>query len=222
LRFEASKPHDLRDARRFRWIAAVIVACALIGAFIDFIRIVGYAGLAIQASSIVSPTPRFAPGTALPSWTADALVPWSAGATLRPTIPILLIVLAAYLTGAQQWLFRLRDVSGRRQTAAAAIGFYSLAPLVVLLPLALAASPFIATAESFRVQLLAVALAAFALILHTLRIVQWSVRVRHGGIEHGLFAAVGFLATWVLGVILILGVLPWCVGFFWIVIDSYR
>ena len=51
---------------------------------------------------------------------------------------------------------------------------------------------------------------------------QWRARIMHAGYAIG-FAAMGqLIVRWSFGLAVILGVVPWCVGFIWIFVDSFR
>ena len=74
-----------------------------------------------------------------------------------------------------------------------------------------------------------VALIGFSALLHLIAIAgtvhrtgQWRARTAHAGYPTG-FAAMGeLLLRWAIGGVVTLGVIPWCIGFLWIVVDSFR
>jgi hypothetical protein len=54
-----------------------------------------------------------------------------------------------------------------------------------------------------------------------LRVAQWSARARHSGFERVLVDVPYLFGLWFFGAIVFFGFLPWCIGFVWIVIDSF-
>lgn len=68
-----------------------------------------------------------------------------------------------------------------------------------------------------------VAVSAGAIVLLTMvRIIQWAARVRGWGVGRAMLAVPQLLLIWLLGAVFFLGLLPWCIGFIWLVIDSFR
>jgi hypothetical protein len=57
--------------------------------------------------------------------------------------------------------------------------------------------------------------------LPLLRCAQWSARVKHRGGEYMMLDIPYLLGLWLVGIVVLLGVLPWCIGFVWLVIDSF-
>lgn len=224
LACEAAKPQDLHAARIFRRLTALILCAIFLGGFVAILFTnKGLASFAIQ------PYPAFRAAT--PGWAQDLLVPWSAGATLLPTLPLLLIVLAFYLTGSQAVLFRLPDASPTRQERLTAIALYTAAPLAWLLPAAVFQALALGLVIPFNTPLTASLLALFciawaffamALLGFAIRTAQWAARVRHAGVGYACLALAKLVGLWLLGPLVLLAVLPWCIGFLWIVIDSFR
>jgi hypothetical protein len=64
--------------------------------------------------------------------------------------------------------------------------------------------------------------AACVALLTMIRIVQWGARVRHWGAARALLAVPHLLGIWLVGGVFLFGVLPWVIGFIWIVVDSFR
>lgn len=225
-------PQDPADARSFRRITTVFVAAALLGAFALLVLLNdGYATFAAH------PEPYRAVN--MPDkWLQDVVVPWSAGATLPPVIPLTLIGLAVHLTTVHRRLFRLRSHPPRQRERARAVADYAGAPMVLLLPAVVwwcGLELFFYLSNYprawFFTHLLAtgvvLALPAWLLLgagvlLSIVRITQWSTRARGAGLERTVIDVPYLLGLWSLGLIVWLLILPWCVGFFWIVIDSLR
>jgi len=292
LRYEASKPQDMKDARKFRWITTSILAVAFVGIFTIFAAVEG--GDPTRLAAPLWRTQSFmSPWNYLPPWLGDLLVPWAASLTIPLLVPALLVALAIHLTTSSRHLFRVREASPARQQCLSAIAQYSLAPIAWLLPPVLCAGLFLATlvpelneggrdhtgvilralaalailtlathvVQRFRARrggaegslalslrllkwilaitllmvlfplgralahmslddeaflppmmaaLLVVGLAVLAALLRT---VQWAVRVRHGDLVHGLLALLRLLGLWLIGLVVWLGLVPWCFGF---------
>jgi len=228
LRYESARTQLLSDGRAFRKAMAATLATALISIWI--ILIVANHGpdfLAVHRPSNLVNSPPQKPLGQL----QDLAVPWSTAATMLPTWPLMLTFLAIYLTGIQQRLFRLKDASPQIQNRALTIGYYSTAPLALVFPAIL---PWAATLYLFVGQMPAITtpnlitahspLLLVILIppLTLIRIIQWNLRITHRGSEHALYLMPKILALYLLGLILFLGILPWCIGFLWLVIDSFR
>ena len=221
---EAARPQDPKDARSFRRITAALVALALLAA----------CGLLLfleEGRVTFAATPGTFRGVNVPNkWLQDVVVPWSAGTTLPPVIPLMLIGLAFHFTAAHRRLFRLRSHPPRHRERAQAIAGYASAPMLLLLLAILwwfAVEALVRTRHFPRTWLdvplfPAWPLLAAAVLASILRITQWSMRVRHAGLERTLIDVPYLLALWSLGLIVWLLLLPWCVGFLWIVLDSLR
>lgn len=54
------------------------------------------------------------------------------------------------------------------------------------------------------------------------RVAEWSARVRHSGLERAMLDIPHLLALWLFGAVILFGFLSWCIGFIWLVIDSFR
>ena len=217
LAYEAVKPQTFADARNFRRITAVILAMVLLGAFA--VIVIAQNGLVFMA---VQPEPlQVSPSST--QWMYDLAVPWSAGATLWPVIPVCLVFLAFGIASAAQSLFRAPAASARQQDRAAAISCYAIAPLAGFLPITLlwALWLYAEEAKRFGTPLFAAA-GALWLLVTIARILQWVSRSSHCGFTGILFALVRLVGLWLLYILVLLGVLPWCVGFLWIIADSFR
>ncbi|MDB5321707.1 MAG: hypothetical protein JWN40_3338 [Phycisphaerales bacterium] len=230
IRYEASKPQESADGRAFARVTASVVAVALLAVFAAAVFADdGLAFLAIQPPNpFANPFGR-APAPMDAHW-LDLAVPWSAGATLPPVLPICLILLAFYLSSVQRAVFRL---PGR--ASAQGLSYYTAAPLLLLLP-ALACSIVAALLAEGKIfneygpfPALTMALAPIGALLYlagvlgTLyRVGQWLTRTRHCGFLAAALGAAELIGLWLLGWVVLLGLVPWCVGFLWIVIDSLR
>src|SRR5439155_4950322 len=85
LRDESQKPHQLSDARFFRRVVAVMLGLTFISVFLALaLEEKGLAFLAIQKSAQFN-----IEVTAIPHRLFEVIVPWCAGATILPVIPIM-------------------------------------------------------------------------------------------------------------------------------------
>jgi hypothetical protein len=222
---EPARPQDARDGRAFRRVTAGVLVVVLWAAWGWVVA--ANRGLEFLA---IHPPPLGAPPGALrgPGWLADVAVPWSAGATLPWVVPLCLVILAVYLTGAQRPVFRPKQ-QRQYQRRVEVIAYYPAVPLVLLAP-ALACCAFLGLMDQARVPMVLQTIVGFAAMLLMLgalggtlvRVGQWVSRVQHGATVASALAAAELLGLWIVGTVVILGLLPWAVGFFRIVIDSFR
>jgi hypothetical protein len=164
----------------------------------------------------------------------DFTLPWSAGATLWPVVPIALVWWAFYLTGVPRSILEKRGYEPARRERAAAISYYTTAPLTLLLPAALLAllaqridqSDLFTRSVELKLILAANAGALFcgavAIIRTFICVVAWAKRTSHCQFGGTLLAIVQLLGCWLLGLLVLGALFPWCVGFLWIVIDGFR
>ena len=163
----------------------------------------------------------------------DLLVPWSAGVTLRPALFAYATLFAFYVAGATRPVFRTSGLSPDYADTVESISAYAAAPLAFLLPAA-AGFALVSALDLYdefgpRPGKLAPVLVVASVLLLLLgvgsavhRTGQWRARTAHAGYPTG-FAAMGeLLLRWALGAAAIFGIIPWCVGFAWIVFDSFR
>ena len=232
VRYEPARPQDERDARRFSWVTRVLLAVVLLAPFVAVAASDdGYASWAIQHTA-----PYFPSGDDVPQWAYDVAVPWSAGAVLPPVLPVCLIVLAFYVVRLPRAVFRVPSQPAA-EGRARAVALYATGPLAFLLPalVCFAAAPWVEKwlADLFndgglgwRVAM-ALIICGFALLLLAVgatgfRIWQWFGQSRHCGPLRTLLALAELVFLWLLSAVVLLGLIPWCIGFVWIVVDSFR
>lgn len=226
LRNEAAKPQSPGDAAVFRrWVCAVLALC--FAAVVTLILLNdGHLEWAVQ-----KPSP-FAPGTQMPGYMQDLLVPWSAGMTMPPALFLYALLLSTYVVSAVGRVIRARDLPPDYQQSVKAIGRYMTAPLAWLLPGIMGYLVLFwlesQDARFDRSPLFPVLIGgSFLLLLLGIgstvhRVGQWKARVTHRGYATGFLAMGELLLRWGVGGAILLFVVPWCVGFVWIVIDSFR
>lgn len=238
LRQEMAKPQDPSDAWRFRRGVAALAAAGML-AYGGFVLVDdpgskgggnGRAGWLSDRS-----LPFDGIETAAGGLFADAVIPWTAGAAFAPVFPLCLLGLALYLASAPAATVRLGRFPPEHQAKARAVAAYASAPLAWLvlaggltwavfgLVTAGAAGP----RSPLYLPLVAVGtfvpltvLLAFGGTLR--RVGQWRARAGHGGFWAALLGAVELLARWAVGAFVFLWFFPWCVGYVWLAIDSYR
>jgi hypothetical protein len=232
LHAQTDKPQETIGAMRFRGVTAAIVASSLLVPFGFF------------AFSDARKVELYVPvwpddGAGLGGWVFALAVPWWAGVLLWPVLPGCLILLAWHMSRLGSVVVRAPlGAPQEERDRAAAIGCYAIAPLAWLLPAAviwLSLTSALAYLEDIwrrfgLVGDLGIALVACILylllalgVLATLwRLGQCARRVRVGRLWITPAAAVecGLLA--IVGAVVLLGLLPWAIGFLWLVFDSLR
>lgn len=239
LSVEVGRPQDLLEGRSFSRITGVLLAAILIGVWGLVLRT--FKGRAYEALAVMSDEGgrySFYRGPLRAPWLDDLLVPWSAGVTLGWVIPVALTLFAFHLATVQRTVFRLRGKSVDLKRAAAAIGSYTSAPLLLIGPaMVLYETGRIivryqgSTSQPTRSSLLDVLMVGLmcggglllliSMALAHLRVGQWVARITGGGSGRGFLAAGELALLWVIGAVLFLGLFPWCIGFGWIVFDSF-
>jgi hypothetical protein len=225
LRHEAAKAQSPRDAASFRrWVAVMVSAC-----FAGLVVIAINAG--VIAHEALDPREFGLPPPGKPRWAQDLLVPWSAGMTIAPALFAYSTILAFFVAGAPRSIFRTRGPDDYRQTVEAISG-YVVAPLVLLVPATAgcAAIYFLSHREEWirRGNLLPILIVvSFLFLLAAVaatvkRVGEWRARTAHAGYATGFGGMGELLLRWFVGAVVALVVVPWCVGFFWIVIDGFR
>ena len=226
LAYETAKPQDPADARSFARVTGTLVGITLLLPF--------FAAMAdAKGMGFLAVPPNDSRGAWLRGWHQDVLVPWGAGATLWPVSALCVVLFGFYLTRAARPMFTARAAAFVPPERAAAIALYATAPLA-LLPLAavilwgtaVTASFLRGEPVSFEVGMLLVlvslVVATIAFVGPCVRVGQWLARVRRGGVVTGVIGAVGLLVLWTAGAFVFFGLVPWCLGFLWLVIDSLR
>jgi hypothetical protein len=234
LRYESAKPQELADGRSFGRVTAALLATVLLATFFMAIwKNEGWSFLGVQPENPFRRLSGRSPQAALWYW-QDTVVPWSTGATLRPVLPVCLLLFAMYLSGAQRLLFRASSFTANQTPRGGGLGWYCAAALTFLLPAAACAIGAIFLTDSnfsddFPIPHIITALWWMAGVLGVIaipgtffRTTQWLIRSRRDDPFLWLLAPIELLGLWVLGAIVCLGVLPWCIGFVWLAIDSLR
>lgn len=230
LAHEAAKPQDPRDGAAFVRVTGVLLAILVLGLSIFIARQTEWFRI-----PIVIPPDMSSGGAALPRWTLDVGIPWAAGMTLWPVLVACLIAFAFHVASVQRTIFRLpRGADDEQRRRAIALGAYTSAPLVLLIP---AFAIFLAggyamdstldKVSGFRWPIMIFMALGACLIpglfaITAWRTGRWIMRTRHCGIGSAALAVLELLALWLAGFIILLLVIPWCVGFLWIVFDSFR
>ena len=213
-----------------RWVAVSLSVC-----FVAAVAVVVYQD-GIREMAVLPPS-QARVAWRMSGWEQDLLAPWSAGILLWPVLVACPVLLAFYVAGAPASLFRTGGLAGGRAETAAAIGRYAAAPLFLVLLAALligaTALAVIMVEDEVRpslllpvivlmIMLVAGLLGLVALVGTVYRAGQWRARTTDHAWSTGFLAMGELLLRWVAGCVLVLGVVPWCVGFVWIVVDSLR
>jgi hypothetical protein len=221
----AGEPVEYAAAQRFRWLVVALASLPPIVFFLIYVwRKRGTRFLSVAGNDLLSFLP----------WLADPLreiaLIWSAGATFAPVLPIGVVVMFFLATGAAGYWFRPGHLNVARQDRAVAISRYACAPLAWLpVPVAMAgvavgltATGFLADFPSPRDWLVLGAPAALILVAGWRTSLVLLGRTTHCGAGRLAAAAVGLPLSWLLSAVIGLGVLPFLIGFIWIVIDGFR
>jgi hypothetical protein len=165
----------------------------------------------------------------------DFVVPWCAGATMPGVLPACLILVAFGLAGAQRFVFRVPGAPHAHRLRAVALSCYTTAPLLFLVPAiacwitagVLENQAWYGGVRPLRAVTAALLVAGPILFLVGFlgmfyRVAQWLARVRHGGLGGAALGIAELVGLWLLGGVVALAAVPWCVGFFRIVVDSFR
>jgi hypothetical protein len=235
VRNEVSRPQDGGDAVRFARVTGAILAVALVSAFVAVSLMYGALVGARFSALALPPIPASAP-IRLGGLFLDLAIPWSAGAVLLPVMPACLTLLARAVTALPRAVFRGAAAAGggEGREGAAALAAYVTSPLL-LLPGAIACAiaavllgrwmeetalrnhvvvPLLWTVGAI---LLLVSVAGVSW-----RVAQWLRRTSHCGLGRAVLGLGELLGLWVLAMVVFLVLLPWCVGFTWMAIDSLR
>lgn len=232
LRLELARPQDPRDARSFGRVTAFVLALGLL-AF--------YARLGEPEWEALHLDPPGWGNTPTVSGPAlDLALPWCAGMVLPPTLPVSLVLLAFCLTAMTRHALTNASQTPAVRDRAAALGGYCAAPLALaglflLSPVCRWVVGIIDESKpsvlwgllyDLRSDMWEPVLGAVAFLLAPagalLNAGVWGARLSGDGLVGGLIALLRLLALWLLSALLLLGLLPWCVGFCWIAFDSLR
>jgi hypothetical protein len=226
LRHEAAKPQAVADALKFRRWATAGVVIAFAGVAVLFLMTEGAGQVVVEDGP-----------TGLNNVTmADLVVPWVAGMV---TVPVLIVLYAA-LTGFSIVRAPMKVLRPHRATASLpdtvrAIGCYVTGPLFFLFTAAVGIVVLFLGERLFRhpsqkmVQTIVMTAGGvlsltiwIAIPAATFRTGQWRARLTRRGYATGFLAMGELLLWWLLAGAFWFGVVPWCVGFVWIVVDSFR
>ena len=237
LAIEASKPVSYRDAQHFRMVTSAVAALSVAALLVGMMIWYGSAGFFNLTAPAVFANLMFGGGTA-PGWPRpfllNLLIPWEAGATLPPVMPLAFFLATAMVTGVASYWFHPKGLPVVRQNRAIALSHYACAPLsflpvpaaafiaVGLIELALTDSdkgfgPLIATLLS--VGSVSLGVIAILFMRSTLVLLR---RTTHSSHTRVATAGVVLPVLWALCGVLALVVVPWVVGFIRLVITSLR
>ena len=231
LRQEASKTQSPRDAAVFRRC----VAATLVISFAAVV-IMALAADVLREVAITNTSSALATGSTDAGLEEDFMIPWSAGITQRPALFVYAAALAFYFASATRPIFRTRGLDKNSANSIEAISGYVIAPLVFLVPamVGYGALYWMGEHEDYDfdspplvVIVWVIGVCSFLLFAMAVggtvfRTGQWRARTTDAKYSTGLIAMGELLFRWLIGSYILLAVFPWCVGFVWIVIDSFR
>lgn len=222
----------LRDAQRFRTVTAVLAALPIIAALVGWMFWYGSTGFLV----VVGPRtyeylgagkyPPHRPGL-------DVVMPWEAGATLPPAIPLGLLLFFFLGTGVAGYWFHPRSIPVERQNRAIALSYYASAPLAwTVIPVAgLMASVFLRAIEYNNLTLetrLIYGTGQITFVAGTAAILSFMARstwvllreTTRSGRPRLVLAMALILVSWLVCAVPSLVVFPWLVGYFRLMITS--
>ena len=238
LAAEASKPVAYRDAQRFGLVTSVVAAAPVAALLIGMMFWYGSAGFLNAATPAVFANLMFggtAPGRP-PAILLNVVIPWEAGATLPPVLPLALLAAASMVTGVASYWFHPRGLPVVRQNRAIALSHYACAPLFFL-PLPAGAFMLVALFQQIAldnpgrtgfgpfITFFTVFGSAGLVAVAGLFLRSTLVLLRHttqSSLARVAAAGVALPVLWVSCAALALVGLPWVVGFLRLVITSLR
>jgi hypothetical protein len=129
LAAEAARRVNYTDAQRFRWVTAFVAGAPVMAGLVAAMVIYGSAAL----FSVINPA--VFPGWAMggnPSALFDFLIPWDAGATWPPVLPLAVLLAFVFVTGVATYWFHPKSIPVVRQNRAIALGYYGCGPLALV------------------------------------------------------------------------------------------
>lgn len=230
LAAEASRRVDYRDAQRFRFVTAAVAAAPIVAALVG--AMLWYGSAAIFSAATPALLSGWA-GTGPASTWWDARIPWEAGATWSPVIPLAAILAVVLVTGVASYGFHPGSIPVVRQNRAIALSYYGCAPMaLVSIPIVLAVAVKVmreagldnqanATWTIVRLLNIGVAISGALLFVAAWRSTMTLLRrTTHAGPGRTIVAGAMIPLAWLGCAVLVLAVLPWVVGFFRLVISS--
>jgi hypothetical protein len=234
LRGELARAQEPRDAAWFRAMNTALLAVTLIGIAAVAGAQSGMGSIAIEPYSL-----SYSNLQPLPGWQQDLAVPWCAGITILPAIALYPTLLAIYLTGVGRATMRLGHYPESHRQWARALELYAAAPLAWALIGAAAYAMSYAAREvagdewrmrgavAYRqlelvLKLFAALVVAAALLLSLWRSGEWFARAHHAGVARFIAGVAEMTGRMLVGVVVCLGLIPWCLGLIWMIVDSLR
>ena len=239
LAIESTKPVSYGDAQRFRLITCIVAVAPMVMLLVGMMFWYGSAGFFNLAGPALFAEVMYGamgPTGWAPAWLLNVLVPWEAGATLPPVVPLALFAAAVLVTGVASYWFHPRGLPVVRQNRAIALSHYACAPLFFL---AVPAGSFLLMAVLQRIAVdnpgtkaygplitlftvvgaVGVVAMAFLFMRSTLVLLRRTTGSTH--LRVGV-AAVVLPVLWAACTLLALVGIPWVVGFLRLVITSLR
>jgi hypothetical protein len=235
LRHEAVKPQVVAEALKFRRRVAALVVVAFSGIAGLLLGVQGADRLVVEFPQVWFNPSSVKVIRALPPL-ADLVVPWVAGVvTVPPLIAVYAALAALTIVRAPLNVLRPDSAVESSEDAVRTIGCYVTGPLVFLFTAAIGIAVTVLADRLFRQpnQKMARTLALtagsvlsltvfVAIVAAVVRTGQWRARLTRRGPGIGVLAMAELLLRWLLAIVFWSGVVPWCLGFIWIVIDSFR
>jgi hypothetical protein len=221
---EVARPVDDRAGRRFATVTAILASVPVVAILLN--------AMARYGPNVFNPSDAdtFVLSRTIPAQ-ADAVLPFAAGVTLWPIPPLASVLTLWLITRVPaMWFAPEGGLSEQRRQRAEALSYYTSAPLLFI---PWAAIIYLGADElrrlssawmeiAFTLRLFAVCLAALGLLAAWLNPILLLRRTTHASGLRMLATAIGMPITWCLCAAVGSVVMPWVVGYVWLMIDSVR
>jgi hypothetical protein len=230
LAAEVIRPVDYHDAQRFRIVTSLIAALSVNVVLVAAVSVEGMDALAVLPEMLLESWSN----SSRPAGSLDLMLPLAAGVLTRPVVPLGVVLFTLLVSGVASYWFHPARQPIVRQNRAVALSHYACAPLAfVPLPALAFGIIMLLSRQGGRDERPLVSAFAALLVLAiitapviVLVFYAATLRLLHGAAGAGparmWLAAFAIPLTWLLAAMLSLVVLPWVVGFIWLVIESLR
>lgn len=234
LAIEAARPVDSSDALRFRLITSLLAGVAPAGLIVwEFVRVGGTGFIDEWVNPLGSNW--FVSILSGPPANFDMVLPWLAGATLVPVLPVCAVLFMFLVSGAHTFCFQSRSIAAHRERRGVTLSYYAVSSLAWL-PLLLGAFAITvvvsgywadrqltagSTSQPLRVLVLAALVGLVMVPLLTwLNLLRLLLRLTHTDWLRTLMAAITIPLAWIVCAVAAFVLVPWMIGFLWIIVDS--
>ena len=229
---ESARRVNYPDAQRFRYVTAFVASAPVV---VGLVAAMVWYGSAALFTFI---NPATFPGWAMagqPSPAFDLLIPWDAGVTLPPVLPLAVLLATVFVTGVASYWFHPRSIPVVRQNRAIALSYYGCGPLAlvsipVLASIGVAVMKEAGLDDQANASWTVVRIVEITAVVTGLLVLgaTWRAtmtllsRTTDSGTARLLLAGVLIPLKWALLIASVCFALPWVTGFLRLVISSLR